>query len=121
MGWLYRKISNALKEKDGNGSSSGLIEQVSQCHINDTSTEANVKQSLCHALQTELTDYYRLIAILETQSFEPLVPSALVDTPGPDVSVLSKGLTLKRLVVWTEDVRLRMRMMGVLIEGCSSE
>ena len=27
------------------------------------------------------------------------------------------GLTLKRLVVWTEDMRLRMRMMGVLVEG----
>lgn len=27
------------------------------------------------------------------------------------------GLTLKRTVVWTEDMRLRMRMMGVLVEG----
>lgn len=29
-----------------------------------------------------------------------------------------QSLTLKRLVVWTEDMRLRMRMMGVLVEGC---
>lgn len=30
-------------------------------------------------------------------------------------------LTLKRLVIWTEEARLRMRMMGVLVEGCMGE
>ena len=31
------------------------------------------------------------------------------------------GLTLARIVVWTQESKLRMRMMGVLIEGCASE
>jgi hypothetical protein len=31
------------------------------------------------------------------------------------------GLTLARIVVWTQECKLRMRMMAVLIEGCASE
>jgi hypothetical protein len=29
------------------------------------------------------------------------------------------GLTLRRLVVNTDDMRLRLRMAGVLVEGCT--
>jgi len=31
------------------------------------------------------------------------------------------GLTLRRLEVWIEDWRLRMRMMSTCVEGCKSE
>lgn len=36
-----------------------------------------------------------------------------------DLDDKTLGLTLNRIVVWTEEYRLRMRMMGVLVEGCT--
>ena len=79
-----------------------------------------IEQSLCHHLQTQLTEYYRLIAVLESQM--AAVPHS--DDPGRANGVEDErpreeetGLTLKRLDVWIEDWRLRMRMMSVCVEG----
>lgn len=69
-----------------------------------------IKQSLCHHLQTQLTDYYRTVAVLESQM------GTVNGTD--DLQYLDTGLTLRRLEVWTEDWRLRMRMMSVCVEGC---
>jgi hypothetical protein len=67
-----------------------------------------IEQSLCHHLQSQLTEYYRLIAVLESQMSLPLeTPKAEGDT----------GLTLRRLDVWVNEWRLRMRMMSVCVEG----
>lgn len=66
-----------------------------------------IMQSLCHFVSSELTDYYRLVAILEAQMNN-------VETNGND----QKGLTLRRISVWTEEVTLRMRLISTIIEGC---
>lgn len=80
-----------------------------------------IEQSLCHHLQSQLTEYYRLIAILESQ---------MSITKGTDLSPENRdielkheetGLTLKRLNVWIQDWRLRMRMMSVCIEGAKGD
>ena len=70
-----------------------------------------VEQSLHVALGKELTEYFRLIAILEGQLNDS------VDEGGEEAG----GLTLRRLLVWTEDVRLRMRLMGVLVGETASK
>jgi gamma-tubulin complex component 3 len=73
-----------------------------------------IEQSLCHHLQTQLNDYYRLIAVLETQmqsnGFLPAESNA-------DPRAQETGVSLKRLDVWLNDWRLRMRLMSVCVEG----
>lgn len=71
-----------------------------------------IKQSLCHHLQTQLTEYYRTVAVLESQL------STVPTTEDAESQQYDTGLTLRRLEVWTEEWRLRMRMMSVCVEGC---
>lgn len=73
-----------------------------------------IEQSLCHHLQTKLTEYYRLIAVLESQM--PSVNSA-GDINAAELREQETGLTLRRLDVWINEWRLRMRMMSVCVEG----
>ncbi|KAF8952057.1 Gamma-tubulin complex component 3 [Haplosporangium bisporale] len=89
LGWLYKRINTyvqtTLKE----------------------STAGLVGQSFCSALQHELVDYFRLIAVLEAHI-----------TKDKDATNGSKGLSLKRLLVWTQDSLQRLRLMSVLVECC---
>lgn len=73
-----------------------------------------IEQSLCHHLQVQLTEYFRLIAILESQI--SATASGRADG-NVDVRDEETGLTLKRLDVWINEWRLRMRMMSVCVEG----
>ncbi|TFY81449.1 hypothetical protein EWM64_g2561 [Hericium alpestre] len=81
-----------------------------------------IEQSLCHHLQSQLTEYYRLIAVLESQMATSLKPST-ADSPtnvmndDSDIRLAESGLTLKRLDVWVNDWRLRMRMMSVCVKA----
>ena len=103
VGHLYTRVDAFVREKEGK-SGVGMIEQ-----------------SLCHHLQTQLTEYYRLIAVLESQmgvldkTDDVGKPPGF--TPTDDLSGEETGLTLKRLDVWINDWRLRMRMMSVCVEG----
>lgn len=73
-----------------------------------------IEQSLCHHLQTQLTEYYRLIAVLESQMAGR---RGADDSDRSDIGQDDTGLTLKRLDVWIQEWRLRMRMMSVCVEG----
>ncbi|PCH41535.1 gamma-tubulin complex DGRIP91/SPC98 component [Wolfiporia cocos MD-104 SS10] len=99
VGHLYMRVNAFIQEREGRVGV-GMIEQ-----------------SLCHHLQTQLTEYYRLIAVLESQ----MAPYSGAGDPDDldETSVWNEesGLTLKRLDVWIEDWRLRMRMMSVCVEG----
>ncbi|KAI8605941.1 Spc98 family-domain-containing protein [Dissophora ornata] len=88
LGWLYKNINTYVQTtlKDG---AAGLV-----------------GQSFCSALQHELVDYFRLIAVLEAHIAK-----------GADVDG-SKGLSLKRLLVWTQESLQRLRLMSVLVECC---
>lgn len=70
-----------------------------------------MRQAFCSALNRELTEYYRLIAVLEAQ------------TPAPDRRSYdpSADLTLKRLLVWTQEPLERMKTMNTLIQSCQCE
>ncbi|KAK3848672.1 MAG: Spc98 family-domain-containing protein [Linnemannia gamsii] len=88
LGWLYKKV-NQYVQKTLKESTTGLV-----------------GQSFCSALQHELVEYFRLIAVLEAHIAK--------DTD----AVGSKGLTLKRLLVWTQESLQRLRLMSVLVECC---
>ena len=69
-----------------------------------------MRQAFCSALNRELTEYYRLIAVLEAQT--PFSDRRSQDPSG--------DLTLKRLLVWTQEPLERMKMMSTLIQACQS-
>jgi gamma-tubulin complex component 3 len=67
------------------------------------------RQSLCHFLHHELSEYHRLLAVLESQM-------NLSDENTPPES----GLTLIRLGLWTEDMRLKLRLMDSVVNDARS-
>ncbi|KAF8076445.1 gamma-tubulin complex DGRIP91/SPC98 component [Lyophyllum atratum] len=101
VGYLYTRVESYVRDTEA-ATGVGMIEQ-----------------SLCHHLQSQLTEYYRLIAILESQMVSK-APRNEDGTPAHDdpreVAECS-GLTLRRLDVWINEWRLRMRMMSVCVEG----
>ncbi|CEP14067.1 hypothetical protein [Parasitella parasitica] len=90
IGWLYIKVRNFVKDNM------------------DSPTIGLVGQSLCAALQHELTEYYKLIAILEAQIEKQMINNQITD----------QSLTLKRLMIWTLDCNQKLRLMSVLVDVC---
>ncbi|KAI0315981.1 gamma-tubulin complex DGRIP91/SPC98 component [Amylostereum chailletii] len=78
-----------------------------------------IEQSLCHHLQSQLTEYYRLIAVLESQLSTSTKAGDQDSTGSQDFNIRTEesGLTLRRLDVWVNEWRLRMRMMSVCVEA----
>ena len=103
VGYLYTRVESFVREREA-ATGVGMIEQ-----------------SLCHHLQTQLTEYYRLIAVLESQMMPERVQSdSNVNSNSNDVQGKAEeetGLTLRRLDVWINEWRLRMRMMSICVEG----
>jgi gamma-tubulin complex component 3 len=61
-----------------------------------------------------LNEYYRFIAVLEAQVAKQV--------ESQHVSALSaQGLTLKRLLVWTQESLLKLRIMSVLVDCCEKQ
>lgn len=100
VGYLYIRVDSFVREREGKAGI-GMIEQ-----------------SLCHHLQSQLTEYYRLIAVLESQMSASQSSEDIADgEAGQSLREEETGLTLKRLDVWIQEWRLRMRMMSVCVEG----
>ncbi|KAI8884244.1 hypothetical protein K501DRAFT_271911 [Backusella circina FSU 941] len=91
IGWLYNQVR-------------GFIDK----NI-DTPSIGLVAQSFCAALQHELVEYYKLIAILEAQ-IEKQMTSAGVN-----------GLSLKKLFIWTLETQQRLKLMSILVDACQGE
>ena len=89
LGWLFRRVQNFLRARAGD-KALGLV-----------------GQSFCAAVQKELTEYYRLVAVLEGQENQRESTVA----PG-------SGLTLRRLMIWTYDPLLRMKALATLVDVC---
>ncbi|KAM0751219.1 hypothetical protein T439DRAFT_325368 [Meredithblackwellia eburnea MCA 4105] len=109
LGWLYRKVDGAINDRSTSAGARGGRKV------------GMVEQSLHSALKKEMTEYYRLIAVLEGQvgkdeeaedAGEDVRPIEGLES---EVQSLKGGLTLRRLLVWTQGMLLRMRMMGTLI------
>jgi gamma-tubulin complex component 3 len=104
VGYLYKRVDSFIRTREGQAGV-GMIEQ-----------------SLCHHLQTQLTEYYRLIAVLESQmSLSSTTPADGQTGDGMSLQAQESGLTLRRLDVWINDWRLRLRMMSVCVEGAKGK
>ncbi|KAL3701451.1 hypothetical protein R1sor_019473 [Riccia sorocarpa] len=100
VGWLFRRVRNHISES----LEDGPLEAI-----------GTVGQAFCAALQEELGDYYRLMAVLETQVYHPI--------PFMSGSVTNNGgnyLSLRRLAVWLAEPLTRMRLMAVLVDDCKT-
>ncbi|KAI5063621.1 hypothetical protein GOP47_0022168 [Adiantum capillus-veneris] len=98
VGWLYKRVRQHITDN----LEEGPLEAI-----------GTVGQAFCSSLQEELSDYYRLIAILEAQVHNPI----------PLMSEGSKAgnyLSLRRLMVWLAEPLVRMRLLAVLVDGCKS-
>ncbi|KAI9275027.1 Spc98 family-domain-containing protein [Helicostylum pulchrum] len=95
IGWLYIKIRKFI-----------------QLNV-DNPNIGLVGQSLCAALQHELTEYYKLIAILEAQIEKQIADKSFSND--------QQSLTLKRLMVWTLDCTQKLRLMSILVDVCQDQ
>lgn len=86
LGWLYRKIQK-------------FVDTVSQ------SLHGLVLQCFCSAINKELSNYFKLIAILEAQLHSSNSTQA------------STSLSLRSLIVWTMDPLERMKIIALLTDG----
>ncbi|GAA6044414.1 hypothetical protein JCM8097_007451 [Rhodosporidiobolus ruineniae] len=120
LGWLYRKISSAMQR------SAEVVSLAEKAARKGKAKEVGmVEQSLHAEVNKEITEYYRLIALLEAkledveeeeEEGDAGVGQAVKGLKGLGmVEGLEGRLTLRKLDVWTQDVRLRMRMMGTLV------
>jgi len=116
LGWLFRKVSTFAEKAKRQQREVGLV-----------------GQALGHVLQDELTEYYRLIAVLETQLNDQqqqqqqqqhaaagdnnssfLSTAAAAPAAG---AVRTGGLTLRRLSVWVEEPLQRLRLIATLCDS----
>ncbi|ORX79680.1 Spc97/Spc98, partial [Anaeromyces robustus] len=89
LGWLYRQIHQ-------------FTYQVQPIGL--------VRQRFCAALQNELTEYYKLITVLESQ----LITSG--SSEEKNKNFVSNKLSLKRLLVWTQEPLQRIRFLETLVK-----
>lgn len=92
-GWLHNKIKN-------------YVERCSQLKA-----VSLVEQSFCAALHQELTEYYRLMAVLESQLHQE--EQGIIGEYG--------HLTLCRMLVWTADPLIRLKALAALVDICKDE
>lgn len=69
-----------------------------------------VGQSFCASLHQELKEYYRLLSVLHSQL-------QIEEDQGVNVG-MDSNLTLKRLLVWTFDPKIRLKTLAALVDYC---
>ncbi|KAK4054302.1 Microtubule-nucleating Tub4p (gamma-tubulin) complex component [Microbotryomycetes sp. JL221] len=132
IGWLYKQINNRI-EMFENSSNHNKIKKfhhdkrrnefVDQQHRQQQQQQqqiGTIEQSLYACLKNELTEYYRLVAILQGQ-LNVVDDNHDLPLDRNTIDGIGNQMTLKRLVVWTEDVKLRMRMMSSIITTTGQE
>ncbi|KAL8215285.1 hypothetical protein R6Q57_004734 [Mikania cordata] len=96
LGWLFKKVKDYISET------------MDKFHDEDVGT---IAQAFCAALQDELSEYYKLLAVLQSQSMNPI---PLVSENASSGNYLS----LRRLSVWFAEPMVKMRLMAVLVDSC---
>ena len=109
---MYRKVTAYTKDQE---QKKGMIEQVRlSCHCR--LLVLTQLQSLCHFLHHELSEYHRLLAVLESQMTGSGPSSDSESTTMAD----GTGLTLLRLGLWTGEMQLKIKMMVEVVEDAKS-
>ncbi|KAI4341281.1 hypothetical protein MLD38_026021 [Melastoma candidum] len=96
LGWLFRKVRGYVSD---------CMDRFSEQDV------GTVGHAFCAALQDELSEYYKLLAVLESQSMNPIPPVS--ENAGS-----ANYLSLRRLSVWLAEPMVKMRLMAVLVDKC---
>ena len=91
LGWLYKRVNDWLMR---------TLDEGSHCN--------QVTQALCFSIQAELTEYYRLLAILESQRTK-----YQADDP-------ANYLNLKKLYLWVQEPLERMKWLAIIIDSVNN-
>jgi gamma-tubulin complex component 3 len=105
-GWLFRRLRAAL-DLPGAGSHAA----ASASAVEEDGRGA-VARAFAAAVASELSEYYRLIAMLEAQAQVPL--------PGPLSASSSDSapyLTLRRLNAWLAEPLARLRLLALMVDA----
>ncbi|KAL9259817.1 Gamma-tubulin complex component 3-like protein [Drosera capensis] len=96
IGWLFRKVEGYVS-----GSTRFLGDEV-----------GTVGQAFGAALHDELTEYHKLLAVLNEHAMNP-IPFVVTDG-------VSSGnyLSLRRLSVWLVEPMVKIRLMAVMVDSC---
>ncbi|KAI8743613.1 gamma-tubulin complex component 3 homolog [Biomphalaria glabrata] len=112
---LDASIPKCYKQEIGKLSESGWLYIKIKSYIDQHSTDKAfglVGQSFCAALHQELTEYLRLISVLEAQ-LEQEVDPGLQDS--------CSHITLAQLLVWTYEPLQRLKWLGELVDTCKGK
>ena len=101
IGWLFKKVKGALGETRASG-------------VDVDDGDGSTRQAFRAALQRELADYYKLIAVLESQAQLPIVSFAKEASGGRGGG--DGYLTLRRLFVWLTEPLKTMRTLAILVD-----
>lgn len=106
VGWLYKRASEAITAQ-----------------MDDVETLGTTVQSFCSCLQMELDDFFRLLAVLESQLNVSAIQS--IDSDGfhsAEVShharLVPNSLTLRRLFTFMQAPMQRLRNLCNIAESC---
>ncbi len=102
VGWLFRRLRRSLDEP------------ASSAH--GAADRGTVSRAFAAAVSAELSEYYRLIALLEAQA------QAAPPDPAAGGSTVADGtpyLTLRRLDVWLAEPLARLRLLAVLVDAAA--
>ena len=103
IGWLFKKVKGALGETRASG-------------VDVDDGDGSTRQAFRAALQRELADYYKLIAVLESQAQLPIVSFAK-EASGGRADGGDGYLTLRRLFVWLTEPLKTMRTLAILVDA----
>jgi len=99
-GWLYRKIS------------------AFNAHWSSSKNIGLVGQGLITGLQAELTDYFKLVAVLQSHIAEDQISTSNEPFGNDDnFQQPNQSLTLRRLLVWVQEPIARLRVMALLCDA----
>ncbi|CAM9222888.1 unnamed protein product [Discosporangium mesarthrocarpum] len=113
MGWLFTQVVRHINAIEGGAASMMMGKGAGP---------GRVKEAFAHALQKEMTEYYRLIAVLEAQlnlDRETARSVAAAGGGGWAGRGGTAGLTLQRLAVWVMDPMERLKHMATLAQVAS--
>ncbi|KAM4700413.1 gamma-tubulin complex component 3 isoform 2-T2 [Discoglossus pictus] len=104
-------LSKSLKDTTGRLAELGWLHNKIRKYTDQRSLDRAfglVGQSFCAALHQELKEYYRLLSVLHSQ---------VEDDQGVNLG-LESSLTLRRLLVWTYDPKIRLKTLAALVDHC---
>uniref|UniRef100_A0A8C6VV51 Tubulin gamma complex component 3 n=2 Tax=Nothobranchius TaxID=28779 RepID=A0A8C6VV51_NOTFU len=116
LGWLHNKVRKYTDARSLDRAF-GLVGQVSRRCLVVFFTPVHLlmltcvfPQSFCASLHQELKEYYRLLSVLHSQL-------QVEDEQGVTICTES-SLTLRRLLVWMYDPKVRLKTLAALVDFC---